>query len=129
MTDKIKGILVAGAAIAAIAIGGTAIAAATGNGGNSSPAPSPASTAKSAEQTVEPGENEANEAAEQAAGARADEAAAVALNEVGGGTVLGVESADGGVSGFEVEIQQPDGSYVEVNLDQGLNVVSTGVDD
>jgi hypothetical protein len=33
------------------------------------------------------------------------------------------------VRGFEVEIERPDGSYVEVNLDEDLQVVSTGSDD
>ncbi len=33
------------------------------------------------------------------------------------------------MSGFEVEVERPDGSYVEVNLDEDLQVVSTGSDD
>ncbi len=131
MTDKLKGILIAAAAIATLAIGGAAIAAAAG-GGNEAAGPADAEEAAENESGAEEaGENEssASEAAEQATGPTADDAASAALAEVGGGQVLEVEHGDDGASGYEVEVEQPDGSYVEVNLDENLNVVSTGSDD
>jgi uncharacterized membrane protein YkoI len=121
MTDKLKGILIAGAAIAALAIGGAAIATA---GGGTQPSGSP-----EAEEANEAEDGGGSEAAEQATGPRADDAARAALDAVGGGRVLEVETADDGMSGFEVEIERDDGSYVEVNLDENLEVVSTGGDD
>jgi len=151
MTDKLKGILIAAAAIATLAIGGAAIAAAAG-GGNEAAGPADAEEAAENESGAEEaaenesgaeeagenesgaeeaGENEssASEAAEQATGPTADDAASAALAEVGGGQVLEVEHGDDGASGYEVEVERPDGSYVEVNLDENLNVVSTGSDD
>jgi uncharacterized membrane protein YkoI len=141
MTDKLKGILIAAAAIATLAIGGAAIAAAAGDG-NEAAGPADAEEAAENESGAEEagenesgaeeaGENEssASEAAEQATGPTADDAASAALAEVGGGQVLEVEHGDDGASGYEVEVERPDGSYVEVNLDENLNVVSTGSDD
>jgi uncharacterized membrane protein YkoI len=126
MADKLKGILIARAAVAVLAIGGVAIATATSGD-------EPAQPARVAAQETEneTGENESdeNEADEQASGPRADAAARAAREAVGGGKVLEVENADDGMSGFEVEIERPDGSYVEVNLDEDLQVVSTGSDD
>ena len=127
MTKKIRGVLVAVVAIGALAGGGAAIA-----GAQSSDTP-PEPSAPASEQAIEneASENEAseNESAEQLSGTRADEAAQVALDAVGGGKLLGVESGDDGGSGFEVEIEQTDGTQVEVNLDQNLEVVSQGTDD
>jgi len=131
MTDKLKGILIAAAAIATLAIGGAAIAAAAGDG-NEAAGPADAEEAGENESGAEEaGENESSvsEAAEQATGPTADDAASAALAEVGGGQVLEVEHGDDGASGYEVEVERPDGSYVEVNLDENLNVVSTGSDD
>ncbi len=130
MKDKVKGIAIAAAAIAALAIGGAAIAGAAG--GDSQTADQPASEqAAESSGAGEAAENESgpSEAAEQATGATADDAAKAALAEVGGGQVLEVEHADDGESGYEVEVERTDGSYVEVNLDNSLDVVSTGTDD
>jgi uncharacterized membrane protein YkoI len=137
MTKKVKSVLIAIIAIGALAGGGAAIA-----GAQSSETP-PEPSAPASEQAVEnePSENEAsehesseneaneNESAEQVSGPQADEAAQAALDAVGGGTVLEVEGADDGASGFEVEIEVADGSQIEVNLDDNLNVVPQGTDD
>ena len=42
--------------------------------------------------------------------------------------MLEVEHGDDGTTGFEVEVERPDGSYVEVDLDDSLEVISTGDD-
>lgn len=119
MTDKLKGILIAAAAAAALAAGGATIAIAQGGG-------EPAGV--EAEEATED-EPRAEDAAEAATGLAADDAAKAALEAVGGGRVLEVEEGDDGMDGYEVEIERPDGSYVEVNLDENQEVVSTGGDD
>lgn len=126
MADKLKGILIAMAAVAVLAIGGVAIATATSGDEPAKPA---GVAAQETENESEENETEENEADEQASGPRADAAARAALEAVGGGKVLEVENADDGMSGFEVEVQRPDGSYVEVNLDEDLQVVGTESDD
>ena len=63
-----------------------------------------------------------------ATGPAADRASAAALAHVGGGKVTEVEreSESGGV--WQVEIQRPDGSTVEVVLDAGYSVLGAGAD-
>jgi len=141
MADKLKGILIAMAAVAVLAIGGVAIATATSGDEPAQPASGAAQETEnetgeneaeeneSDENEAEENEAEENEADEQATGPRADAAARAAREAVGGGKVLEVENADDGMSGFEVEVERPDGSYVEVNLDQDLQVVGTESDD
>ena len=136
MADKLKGILIAMAAVAVLAIGGVAIATAMSGDEPAQPARVGAQeteneTGENEAEENETDENEAdeNEADEQASGPRADAAARAAREAVGGGKVLEVEIADDGMSGFEVEVERPDGSYVEVNLDQDLQVVGTESDD
>ncbi len=131
MADKLKGILIAMAAVAVLAIGGVAIATATSGDEPAQPARVAAQETENqtGENEAEENESDENEADEQASGPRADAASRAALDAVGGGKVLEVENADDGVRGFEVEIERPDGSYVEVNLDEDLQVVSTGSDD
>ena len=127
MTRNIKGVLVAVVAIGALAGGGAAIAGAQSS--DTTPEPSAPASEQAVENESSESEASENESAEQLSGTQADETAQVALDAVGGGKVLGVESGDDGSSGFEVEIEQTDGSYVEVNLDENLEVVSQGTDD
>lgn len=131
MADKLKGILIALAAVAVLAIGGVAIATATSGDEPAQPARVAAQETENetGENEAEENESDENEADEQASGPRADAAARAAREAVGGGKVLEVEIADDGMSGFEVEVERPDGSYVEVNLDQDLQVVGTESDD
>ncbi len=131
MADKLKGILIAMAAVAVLAIGGVAIATATSGDEPAQPARVGAQETENetGENEAEEDESDENEADEQASGPRADAAARAAREAVGGGKVLEVEIADDGMSGFEVEVERPDGSYVEVNLDQELQVVGTESDD
>jgi uncharacterized membrane protein YkoI len=60
--------------------------------------------------------------------ASADKAAESALATTGGGTVLAVESDDGG-AGYEVEIRTSDGSETEVELDKNFAVTQRSEDD
>jgi hypothetical protein len=94
-------ILIVGGAVAALAAGGIGIAYAVG------------------------GESE-----EQVTGPNAEKAKAAALDRVGGGTVLEVERQDGDGSGvYEVEVQRPDGSQVEVHVSGNYDPVGTAADD
>lgn len=131
MADRLKGILIAMAAVAVLAIGGVAIATATSGDEPAQPARVAAQETENetGENEAEENESDENEADEQASGPRADAAARAAREAVGGGKVLEVEIADDGMSGFEVEVERPDGSYVEVNLDEDLQVVGTETDD
>jgi len=90
-----------GAAVAALAVGGVAVA----QGGDE------------VEQGSDAVSGQEREAAEKAA-----------LAETGGGTVNAVErdSEDGAT--FEVEVTTPDGSTVDVRLDEGYAVVVVETD-
>jgi hypothetical protein len=91
---------IAGVAVLAVAAGGVGIAQAVG------------------------GDSE-----ERATGPDADRAAAAATRSVGGGRVTGVERDDEGGGAWEVEVVRPDGSQVEVHLNDNFKQVGTQSDD
>lgn len=67
---------------------------------------------------------------EQVSGPTAERAKAAALDAVGGGTVLEVERQDGDGDGvYEVEVERPDGSQIEVHLSGSYEAVGTAADD
>lgn len=55
-------------------------------------------------------------------------AAAAALEHAGGGTVVETEVGDDGAA-YEVEVRRPDGTQIEVQLDDAFDVVGTERDD
>jgi uncharacterized membrane protein YkoI len=122
MTDKIKGVLAAIAAVGALGVGGAAIAGAAGND-QATPAPDtqPAATSES--------ENGAdrNETDVAIGGSALDKASAAALEHTGGGQVTETEVGDE-ESYYEVEVTLDDGSQVDVQLDRGLHFVGQKVD-
>ena len=61
---------------------------------------------------------------ESVTGPAAQRAERVALALTGGGTSQGVERDDGGAGAWEVEITRPDGTSVEVLLDEGYQLVA-----
>ncbi|NNC93189.1 MAG: PepSY domain-containing protein [Acidimicrobiia bacterium] len=61
-------------------------------------------------------------------GVELEKASAAALAFTGGGTVTETEVGDE-ESYYEVEIKKPDGSSVDVQLDEGFNVVDATPDD
>ncbi len=90
-----------GAAIAALAVAGAGIAYGVGGGGE-----------------------------EQVTGPDAEKAKAAAIEAVGGGTVTEAEYQEAGSSGaYEVEVQRPDGSQVEVYIDGSFDSVGSAADD
>jgi len=101
MRDKLKGILIAGAAIAALAVGGAAIAGAAGG----------------------EGENE-----QPITGSALDKAKAAALESTGGGSVTETEVGDE-EGAYEVEVKKTDGKSVDVHLDKGFNPIGTQADE
>jgi hypothetical protein len=67
---------------------------------------------------------------EQVTGPDAEKAKAAALEAVGGGTVTEAEYQEAGSDGvYEVEVQRPDGSEVEVHIGADFNPVGTAPDD
>ncbi|MGH2714860.1 MAG: hypothetical protein ACRDM7_13425 [Thermoleophilaceae bacterium] len=103
MKDKLKGVFLAIAAIAVLAVGGTAIAGAAGGG-----------------------DDDATEKA--ISGSALDRATKAALDYTGGGKVTGTEAGDE-EGAYEVEVTRSDGSQVDVHLDKGFNVISQANDD
>jgi len=103
MKDKLKGLLIAIAAIAVLAVGGTAIAGAAGGG-----------------------DDDATDKA--ISGPALDQAKAAALDHTGGGKVTETEAGDE-EGAYEVEVTRADGSQVDVHLDRGFNVTSAAADD
>ncbi|MGH2739057.1 MAG: PepSY domain-containing protein [Actinomycetota bacterium] len=61
-------------------------------------------------------------------GSALEKATQAALEHTGGGTVLETETGDEGAA-YGVEIRKPDGSVVEVQLDQNFNVMGDTPDD
>ena len=99
MNNRLKGILIGGTAVAALAVGGVAIA------GND------------------------DDGSERAIGGKAlDRASAAALEHTGGGRVTETEVGDE-ESYYEVEVTRGDGSQVDVQLDRDFQVVGSEGDD
>jgi uncharacterized membrane protein YkoI len=103
MRDKLKGAVIAFAAVAALAAGGVAIAGATGGGDDDDASDTPIS------------------------GSALQKAGAAALEHTGGGRVTETEVGDE-ESYYEVEVTREDGSQVDVQLDRGFNVVGDEAD-
>ena len=100
MNDKLKGVLIAGGVLVALAGGGAAIAGAAGGGDDEGTA---------------------------ITGSALDRAKAVALEHTGGGKVTGTEANDE-EGAYEVEVRRDDGSQVDVHLDKSFHVIDSGGD-
>jgi uncharacterized membrane protein YkoI len=97
MGSKMKKVVLGVLALAALALGGAAIAGATG------------------------GDDDGSERA--ITGNALDRASAAALQETGGGQVTGTEAGDE-EGAYEVEVTRSDGSQVDVHLDERFNVLN-----
>jgi uncharacterized membrane protein YkoI len=102
MNDKLKGALITGTVIAALAVGGVAIAGAAG------------------------GDDDGDERA--ISGTALDRASTAALDHTGGGRVTETEAGDE-ESYYEVEVTRADGSQVDVQLTRDFEVVGSEGDD
>ena len=99
MNDKLKGALITGTVIAALAAGGVAIAGAAGG-------------------------DDDDRGERPIAGSALDKASAAALDHTGGGRVTETETGDE-ESFYEVEVTRGDGSQVDVQLDSDFQVVGS----
>ena len=99
MKNKTKTVVTSIAAVAVLAVGGTAIAGAAGGG-----------------------DDDATDKA--ISGQALDRASSAALAETGGGKVTETEVGDE-EGAYEVEVTRADGSKVDVHLDKGFNVLSS----
>ena len=102
MTDKLKRMLLAVAAVAALGLGGAAIAGATGGG-----------------------DDDATE--KPISGSALDRAKAAALAHTGGGRVTATEVGDE-EGYYEVEVRRADGSQTDVHLDRSFHVLGSAAD-
>ena len=98
MRDKIKGMLIVTGVLGALAVGGVAIAGASGDG--------------------DPNENDT-----AITGSALGKAKAAALDHTGGGKVTGTE-IDDEEGAYEVEVTGSDGKAVDVHLNTDFKVLS-----
>ena len=102
MNGKVKKLILAGGVVAALGVGGTAIAGSVGgddNGGRDDGAGKPVT------------------------GPALDKASRIALDRVGGGRVTSSELRDE-EGYYEIEVTKDDGSQVDVHLDSNFNVLN-----
>jgi uncharacterized membrane protein YkoI len=133
MTDKLKGVLLATAVLAALAVGGATIAAAGDDGPRSDRTAQEESDDDAREgpddDAREGPDDDAGEADERVGGRDGERAGNAALKAAGPGKVTEVERADEGETGYEVEVRRSDGSFAEVALDRSFAVTSVEEDD
>lgn len=113
--QKLKKLLIGIAALLALGLGGAALAGAT-SGGNDNAAQE---------------QSEAADDGEGATGLGADLRArlkAAALAQTGGGTVGAMERDSEKGATYEVEVNKPDGTQVDVRLDDQLDLVAVDAD-
>ena len=146
--NKLMKLLLGFAALAALALGGSALAGATSSGGNDNAAQERSEAAEGPEQGAENeaedtdnvqdenGKDDAQEQAEEGDSeggttlsadltARLEKAA---LAETGGGEVNAMERDSENGATYEVEVVKADGSQVDVRFDDQLNVVGVDAD-
>lgn len=121
MRDNLKKILAGIGALAALALGGAAIAGAAGGSGHSTKS----SAADTDNVQHENGKDDASEGDNggKVTGAEADRAKRAALDETGGGTANSFERDGENGATYEVEVTKPDGKTVDVRLDDDYEVV------
>jgi uncharacterized membrane protein YkoI len=117
LLDRIQKVVLVAAGLAALALGGAALASATTK-----------TKAKTATTTTQPKHGSAaHEDAEKAVtGDAAAKAQAAAEKSVGTDSKAGDVVSDFGGNGYEVTVTKADGSKVEVHLDKSFNVVEGG---
>ena len=104
MNSRLKKLIVAGGAVAALGVGGTALAGGVGGDDN--------------------GGAGDDGSGEPVTGAALDRASTIAVDRVGGGRVTGTELQDE-EGYYEIEVTRDDGSQVDVHLDSHFNVLNT----
>jgi uncharacterized membrane protein YkoI len=143
VTNRLKKIVLGVAALAALALGGSAIAGAA-SGGTDSPAQTPAAAPENSGTDTdnvqdENGKDDATEGSEKGDGAGSDQGDAsdkpvaaanaerarqAALAETGGGKAGNVEADNEKGASYDVEVTKTDGTTVDVQLDDQFKVVA-----
>ena len=98
MSSRLTKIVAGAAALAALALGGAALAGATGG-------------------------DDSDGADQELTGATLERASAAALRATGGGTVNETERDSENGATYEVEVTKPNGKTVDVRLDESFGVV------
>lgn len=127
--DRLKKFLLGLAALAALALGGSALAGATSSGNNDTAAQE--RTEQGDENEAADKEDGAEEAKDDGGTLSADLKARLkeaALARTGGGTVGEMERDGEKGATYEVEVKKTDGSQVDVRLDDKFNVVAVDAD-
>ena len=103
MNSRYKKLILAGAAVAALGVGGTALAGSVGS---------------------DDGNGKGDDGAGMPiTGSQLDKASRIAIDHVGGGRVTGSELQDE-EGYYEIEVTKDDGSQVDVHLDSSYNVLN-----
>jgi uncharacterized membrane protein YkoI len=123
MTDKVKKVLMGIAALAALALGGSAIAGAVSGGDDTATQQSDTATQQggTSSDTQSNGRQRSDET--PLTGETAARVREAALAETGGGTVGRAETDADGNAAYEAHIVMPDGTRVTVYVDEQFNVV------
>ena len=136
MATKLKKALLGIAALAALALGGSALAQAgdDGSGGASAKSSEAAEHESAAEERDDRDEGKDDDGGEpgnqdeQATGPGADRAKAAALRATGGGEANAVERDTEGGATWEVEVTRSNGKTVDVRLDEAYQVIDVETD-
>jgi uncharacterized membrane protein YkoI len=107
MNSRYKKLILAGAAVAALGVGGTAIAGSVGSDDGTGKGDDGAGT--------------------PITGSQLDKASRIAIDHVGGGRVTGSELQDE-EGYYEIEVTKDDGSQVDVHLDSAFKVIGDKAD-
>lgn len=122
MLSKDKAAILGALAVAAISVGGVAIASGSGEG-DPSRDQGIAQVAEN-ESAEDEGANDDDATEQPITGDPLAKASEVALQHTGGGTVTGTEVGDE-ESHYEVEVTMEDGRQIDVQLDEQFNVVGS----
>ena len=126
MPNRIQKVLMSVAGLAALALGGSALAGAASNT-TTTPAPSSSGTTTQTRPSMPRHGTAAHEDAEKpVTGAAADKAKAAAEKSVGSGSTATEVTTDFTGDGYEVTVKKSDGSTVEVHLDKSFAVRQGG---
>jgi hypothetical protein len=126
MFNNVKKLLVGAAALAALAVGGSAIAgAATSQSTTTTTTPSTTPSTSIVPAMPEHGTPSHENAETALTGAAAAKAQAAAVKAVGSGTA-GAVTGDYTGSGYETTVTKSDGSTVDVHLDSSFNAFQGG---
>jgi hypothetical protein len=125
--NKLKGAAITAAVLAALGLGGTAIAGAAGGGSQRNSGDRPIANQASSRGSDDTKTEKREKPEKPITGQALQRAKAVALAATGGGKVTDSEVGDE-EGAYEVEVTRADGGQVDVHLDKGFNVINQSSD-